>query len=97
MLGSAIGGTGREASVWGGRGRVGNNGDENSALHLGAVLGRPGNSPLIISGHGEMDTSIKDGWGGVFPLAKDLSTLAFSTCASPWRCSCFIMTFCRGR
>lgn len=40
-----------------------NNGDGNSALHLG----RPGNSPLIISGHGEMDTSIKEGWGGVFP------------------------------
>lgn len=63
--------------MWGRRGRVCNNGEENSPLHLGAVLGRPGNSPLIISGHGEMDTSIKEDWGGVFPLAKDLSTLAF--------------------
>lgn len=42
-----------------------------------AVLGRPGNSPLIISDHGEMDTSIEEVWGGVLPLAKDLSTLAF--------------------
>lgn len=68
---------GREAGVWGGKGRVCHNGDESSALHLGAVLGRPGKSPLIMSGHGEMDTSIKEGWERVFPLAKDLSTLAF--------------------
>jgi len=51
--------------------------DIRLVVWLGAVLGRPGNSPLIISGHGEMDTSIKEGWGGLFPLAKDLSTLAF--------------------
>lgn len=51
--------------------------DIRSAVRLGAVLRRPGNSPLIISGHGEMDTSINEGWGGVFPLVKDLSTLAF--------------------
>lgn len=48
--------------MWGGRVRVCNNGAENSTLHLGTVLGRPGNSPLIISGHGEIDTSIEERW-----------------------------------
>lgn len=63
VLGSAVGWEGRGCSK----------GEQIGALQLG----RPGNSPVIISGHGEMDPSIKEGRGGLFPLAKDLSTLAF--------------------